>query len=186
MAASGDKPFSTPGLNRLRSFWRGLPLPSQRKALLIVFALTGFLFLVLALIFSYHVAAQSAFFSPLIGPLINYQAEFVMAVALLGVAVGAGVFYLSLGILEHKQKDLHTSTALLLKFLSEDERTVVALLIQQKGAAYQSEISRLPDMTRIKAHRVVKKLVERQLVQIRRAGRINRIELAPEVMEGLQ
>jgi uncharacterized membrane protein len=161
-------------------------MPAKRKALLIVCILSAFLFAVLGFVFSYHIAAESQFFSPALAPLISYHAEFVMAIALIGIAVGAGVFYLSLGMAEHKQKDLHASATLLLKFLSEDEREVVQFLLNQRGRAYQAEISRLPGMSRIQAHRVVKKLLARSLIAVRRAGRINQLELAPELMEGLQ
>lgn len=177
---------STPILSELRAFWSNLPLSAQRKALLIVFILTAFFFLVVAAVFSYHVAAQNQFFSPVLGPLINYHMEFVMALAFLGVAVGAGVFYLSLGLVAHKQHDLQASTALLLKFLSEDEREVVSFLLSRRGACYQSELSSLPGMTRIRSHRVVQKLLKRGLVQVGRSGRLNRVELAPELLEGLQ
>jgi uncharacterized membrane protein len=166
--------------------WGSLPVSAKRKALLIVFVLTFFLFLVLGFVFSYHIAASSQLFSPALAPLVSYQAEFVMAIALLGIAVGAFVFYLSLGMIESKQKELVSSAALLLKFLSDEEREVVQLLLSQRGRAYQSEIARLPGMSRIQAHRVVKKLLARSLVAVRRAGRVNVLELAPELLDGLQ
>ncbi len=175
-----------PARRPLLQFWDSLALPAKRKALLIVFVLTAFLFLVLGFVFSYHIAASSQLFSPVLAPLISYQAEFIMAIALLGIAVGAFVFYLSLGMVESKQKELASSTSLLLKFLSDDEREVVSLLISQNGRAYQSEVARLPGMSRIQAHRVVQKLLSRGLVTVRRAGRINQLELAPELLEGQQ
>lgn len=178
-----------PRPSQFHGFWNNSGLPVKRKALLIVFIITGFLFLLLAIGFSYHLVSQTQQFSPLLAPLlaslVAYHFEFLLALAFMGMAVGAGVFYLSLGLLEHKQKELNSSATLLLKFLSEDEREVVQLLIERHGSAYQSELSRLASMSRIKAHRVVKKLLARGLVSVARVGRINRLELAVELKDAL-
>ncbi len=147
-----------------------LPEKGKRQILLLAFILSGFLFIVLALVFSYHLSTEQRQFSPILGPLVNYHVEFMVAVAMLGIAVGAGVFYLLAGIVEKKKAETRWNASLLLRFLNDDEREVAAL----------------PGMGRVRAHRVVSKLLRRGVVSVRKAGKINILEMPQELLEGLK
>ncbi|MEM2138340.1 MAG: hypothetical protein QW568_04595 [Candidatus Anstonellaceae archaeon] len=162
-----------------------LPKKGRREILLLVFILAGFLFIVMALIFSYHLTSEQQQFSPILGPFMNYHVEFMVAVATLGVAVGAGAFYLVSGIIEKSRAETKWNAGLLLKFLGDDERSVVGLLLKKKGIAYQSEIAGLEGMSRVKAHRVISKLERRGVVSVRKAGKINILEMPHELLDGL-
>lgn len=162
-----------------------LPKRGRREILLLTFILSGFIFIVLTLVFSYHLSAEQRQFSPLIGILVSYHVEFMVAVAALGVAVGAGAFYLLTGILEKRKAEVRWNAGLLLKFLNEDERQAVKLLLKKRGIAYQSEVASLEGMSRVRAHRVISRLQKRGVIGVRKAGKINILEMPYELLEGL-
>ncbi len=158
----------------------------SKEMLLLICILSGFIFFVIALIFSYHISTEQGQFSSIIGPIVNYHVEFMVAVATLGVAVGAGAFYLLSVIVEKKKAEAKWNANLLLKFLSEDERAVVGIMLKRNGTAYQSEIAALDGMSRVRAHRVITKLEKRGIVEIRKIGKINALQLPGELLDGLK
>lgn len=173
------------GMALAESMLAGFPKNGRREILLLVFILAGFLFIVMAMIFSYHLTSEQQQFSPLLGPFVNYHVEFMVAVATLGVAVGAGAFYLVSGILEKSRAETKWNASLLLRFLGEDERAVVEMLLKKRGVAYQSEIAGLEGMSRVKAHRIVTRLQKRGVIAVRKAGKINVLEMPHELLDGL-
>ncbi len=162
-----------------------IPGKSRKEVLLLVFMLSGFVFLVLTLIFTYHLSAEHLQTSPLFGPLVSYHVEFMVTIAALGLAVGAGSFYLLSGLLEKKKAEARWNANLLLKFLSDDERAVVRLVLERKGTVYQSEISALDGMGKVQAHRIVERLRQRGVITVRRIGKINLVQMPAELMDGL-
>ncbi len=162
-----------------------LPRESRRRALLIIFLLSGFIFLVLTMIFNYHLIAEHLQTSPLFGPLVNYHVEFIVTVAALGLAVGAGSFYLLTGMLDEKKAEVRWNANLLLKFLSEDEREAVRLILERKGAIYQAEVAALDGMGKVRAHRLIERLRRRGVVNVRKMGKINLIQMPSELLDGL-
>jgi uncharacterized membrane protein len=68
-----------------------------------------------------------------------------------------------------------------MKFLGDDEREIVDLLLRKEGMTTQSEIAKLPGMSRLKAHRIVKKLEDRGIVHVEKYGKINMIRIVDEL-----
>ncbi len=69
----------------------------------------------------------------------------------------------------------------ILKLLNLNERKVVEKLIDNKGSVLQSEISRMPKMTRLRAHRAVKKLEQKEIVTLTSYGKTNKIVLSEDI-----
>lgn len=67
--------------------------------------------------------------------------------------------------------------SIILNFLSYNEKKVVNKLIEQKGSALQSEISRMESMGKVKTHRIVKDLEKKGIIIIEKYGNTNRINL---------
>ena len=87
--------------------------------------------------------------------------------------------------LEKQKKIVQTNMDIIMKFLSPDEREIVRLMGEKEGMTTQSEMAKLPGMTRLKAHRVVKKLEDRGIVHVEKYGKINVVRLVDE-LKGLQ
>lgn len=69
------------------------------------------------------------------------------------------------------------------KMLSDDENRIINELINQKGSALQSQISRLPDMGKVKAHRILKELKKKEIVNITANGKTNEISLKDDIKD---
>ncbi len=115
----------------------------------------------------------------IIGLFVRFHFEAMLGIAMAGVIIGASSFYLFSNELEEKDKSLELNTQLLLSFLNEGERECVQFLIDHHGQAYQSELSKLSGMTRLKAHRLVSRLKERKIVHVHEYGKVNLVVLNP-------
>jgi uncharacterized protein YpmB len=71
--------------------------------------------------------------------------------------------------------------AVLLKFLNYNENKVLKKLIEHNGNVLQSEISRLPNMGKVKAHRVLKDMEIKGIISIDKYGKTNHITLSEDV-----
>ncbi len=68
-----------------------------------------------------------------------------------------------------------------LKLLNVNERRIVDRLVENRGVALQSEISRMDEMGKVKAHRYLQKLSQMGLVKIERHGNTNKIVLSDDI-----
>ena len=71
--------------------------------------------------------------------------------------------------------------AVLLKFLNYNENKILKKLIEHNGDVLQSEISRLPNMGKVKAHRVLKDMEIKGIISIEKYGKTNRITISEDV-----
>lgn len=75
------------------------------------------------------------------------------------------------------------NNASILKLLNSNEKKVIERIIGNKGSAFQSEISRMEGMTKLKAHRAVKELERKGIVKLEQYGKTNKIILAKDIKE---
>jgi len=66
-------------------------------------------------------------------------------------------------------------------FLSYNEKKVINKLIEQKGTALQSEISRIESLGKVKTHRAVQDLERKGIISIERYGNTNRLNLSNDL-----
>lgn len=72
---------------------------------------------------------------------------------------------------------------IILKFLNINERRVLEKLIEENGKVFQSEISKMEDMTKLKTHRAVKSLEKKGIIKLENYGKTNRIILTKDVKD---
>lgn len=65
----------------------------------------------------------------------------------------------------------------MLKFLNYNENRVIKKLIENEGSILQSEISRMPNMGKVKAHRVLQDLETKGIIKKEFYGKTNRVIL---------
>lgn len=98
----------------------------------------------------------------------------------IGFIIGVGAFYfLYKG--ETTVKKLKPET--LLPLLNKDERKIISKLIDRKGEAIQTELSKIEGLGKVKVHRIVKKLEKRGAVEIEAHGKTNLIKLKKEIRD---
>ncbi|MBI2598486.1 MAG: hypothetical protein HYW50_04790 [Candidatus Diapherotrites archaeon] len=101
------------------------------------------------------------------------------------LVVGAATYYFMAGKVESKEQSLKKNTEIILKFLSEDEKKLVNLLVENRGKILQSEATRLPEMNKVKSHRVVQKLLDKGVLEKEQVGKTNVLKFSKEIKEGL-
>lgn len=167
-------------------------MASPKRVFVAIAIIIGFLILLSGLIMSYHFSSQGIP-APWLAPFVTYHSELMLVMGALGLGVGAAVFYLMSEKVEvmsekveAKQAESRITVDMLLSFLSSDERKAVTFIADNNGLALQSELSRLPGMSRLKAHRVVQRLSQKEIISAERHGKINKLRLSPAVFEALK
>lgn len=70
-----------------------------------------------------------------------------------------------------------------LKFLDYNENRIIKKLIEHDGVILQSEISRMPNMGKVKAHRILKDMEIKGIITIDQYGKTNKIGFSEEAKE---
>lgn len=70
---------------------------------------------------------------------------------------------------------------IVLKLLNHNERLAVQKLIEKKGTALQSDISRMNKMNKLKTHRAIRNLKMKGIVETIDIGKTNRITLVKDI-----
>lgn len=78
-------------------------------------------------------------------------------------------------------KNIQSPDATFLKLLNSHEKKIIDALIDHRGEILQSEISRMQDMGKVKAHRYLQKLANMGIVSIQRHGNTNKIILSEDI-----
>ena len=71
----------------------------------------------------------------------------------------------------------------ILRFLNASERKILEKLIENKGTALQSEISRAPGMNKLKTHRAIKDLERKGILKTESHGKTNLIILDDDIRD---
>jgi hypothetical protein len=105
-------------------------------------------------------------------------------ILLAGVFVACLLYYLFSLKIDSQKGAIHKNMEILLSILDEDEKKVIRKLISNSGRIMQSELSL--EFGKLRAHRVIKKLEEKKMIDIKRDGKTNRIKLKEELRRELR
>lgn len=158
-----------------------------KRAILAVFLVSLFLFMAFA-ISSYYNSLRLVEVMRVSSPIFDHAFtiyDLVPLIATASLIFGAGIYYLMAGRVEKKELTAKKTAEVVLKFLGEDERAVVKELACAGGSMPQSNLSQIRGLSKVKAHRIAKRLASRGIVVVERHGKTNSITLAQEIKEGL-
>ena len=103
----------------------------------------------------------------------------------LGIAVGASTFYFMSQKVEHTHGSAKKTGEVVLRFLSREERLIITRLLEEKGKVTQAELTRMQGMNKVKVHRSLAKLAEKDIVILEQYGKTNTVRLQSEIYEAL-
>lgn len=110
--------------------------------------------------------------------------NFIWLFIILAVIFVACLFYYLFSLkIERKERIISKNMEILNSILDKDEKKVIDLILKNKGEVEQSNVSKKYD--KIKAHRILKKLQEKNIINIKKQGKTNKISLNKEIREGL-
>lgn len=118
-------------------------------------------------------------------PLESFLFDLLPLIVAASIVVGAGVYYFMSQKMEIKDENLKKNTGVILNLLNQDEKKVIEKILAGKGQVLQAEITRLPDMSKVKSHRIVKRLFQRGVIRIEKYGKTNIVKLNDEIKDGL-
>ena len=153
----------------------------RRQITLGIVTVSIFIFLVTVLVFVFALYSQGQPVPMFLSPFIDYHMHFMVLMGLFGVGSGLVVYSILNATIERQEKVVRTNMGIINKFLSQDEREILGLLVSKEGMTTQSEIAKLPGMSRLKAHRIVKKLEGRGIIHVEKYGKINMVRLVDEL-----
>ena len=160
-------------------------MPFNQRLMLSIAIIAGFILLVFAMLGSFMWVTSGEAAPGFIEFLFRFHFEMMIAVSFLGIVVGASAYFLMSERVQTAARESVGNAELLLSFLSSDEREVVQLLLASEGHTTQAEVSRLENMTRLRAHRVVLRLVDKKIVRVEKLGKTNQLWLAKSIYEAL-
>lgn len=103
-----------------------------------------------------------------------------------GLLVGTIVYYMMSDKVIQQEKSLQKNTKIILKFLSPQERKVIDILLENQGKIQQYEISHLPNLNKVKTHRILNNLEQKGILHKEKLGKINKIVLNKELFDVLK
>lgn len=111
----------------------------------------------------------------------NFIAIFVTLSIIFIVCIFYYLFSLKL---ETKERIIKGNLEVLYSILDSQERAVIKKIVKNKGKISQQDLSNV--YGKLKAHRLVKKLEEKNVVVVKRNGKTNKIELKEELLMELE
>lgn len=89
----------------------------------------------------------------------------------------------------HAPKNHSVGRELVARLLEPKEMAIVERLIEQPKGMAQSDIVKMPGMTKLKAHRVVERLKQKGIITVQKDGKTNQIKLdsrTRSILSGLE
>lgn len=107
-------------------------------------------------------------------------------IGFIGLFVGTLVYFIMSEKIVIQEKTLQKNTKIILKFLTPEERKVIDTLLENKGKVQQYELSHLPDLNKVKTHRILVNLEQKGIIEKEKLGKINKIILNRELYDLLK
>lgn len=156
-------------------------MDSRKKIVLSLVVISIFIFLITVLVFVYTLSSQGQAIPLFLQPFMEFHVEFMVLMGFFGLGSGLIVYNILNSAIEGRRKIVKANIGIIMKFLGKDDREMISLLLSKDGMTTQSEISHLPGMSRLRAHRAVKKLEDRGIVHVEKHGKINMVRLVDEL-----
>ncbi len=99
------------------------------------------------------------------------------------IFVACLLYYLFSLRINAKEDIINKNIDIIYRILDTDEKKVLDTIIKNKGKISQSEISKT--FGKIKSHRILKKLIDKRIVDVEKKGKNNTITLKKELKEEL-
>ena len=107
-------------------------------------------------------------------------------IAFVGLLVGTIAYYIMSDKVIQQGESLKNNTKIILNFLTGQERKVIETLLENEGKVQQYELSHLPNLNKLKTHRILVNLEQKGIIHKEKLGKINKIVLDKELYEVLK
>ncbi|MBW6461896.1 MAG: hypothetical protein K0B07_02525 [DPANN group archaeon] len=104
----------------------------------------------------------------------------------IGLLIGTLVYYIMSDKVVRQEHTLKINSKIILNFLTGPEKNVIETLLENNGKVPQYELSHLPNLNKLKTHRILLNLEQKKIIHKVRLGKINKIVLNKELYEVLK
>jgi len=115
--------------------------------------------------------------SPLIFYLVKYYLYIMVALIFVSAMLGYLFSMFTYRKLAETKNESRRLLDMLLLFLGTEEKEIIQHLMAKDGVSNQAQISKLPSMNRVKAHRSLQKMQEKNIVEVIPHGKMRMIHL---------
>ena len=117
---------------------------------------------------------------------VEHHVIIMAGMAIIAVAFGYLLSAITLGEIEKQKKGTKKALEIVMLFLNKEEKQILDFLMKNYGQTTQAEISRLPDMDRVKAHRSLKRMQDKRLVVLAYHGKIKKVAVKDDILQLLK
>ena len=114
---------------------------------------------------------------PIIYFFVKYHVFFMLAIAITGLIFGSLTHLFLHKKIDKDKEESKKIISLLLDMLNTEDKKIIKHLIKNKGVSTQYELSKIENMTKLKVHRSLEKLEQKNIVKKEKLGKINKIYL---------
>lgn len=107
-------------------------------------------------------------------------------VALIGMLMGVLIYYIMSDKVIQRERSLKKNTRIILNFLSGEERKVIETMMEHNGQVHQHDLSHLPNLNKLKTHRILVNLEQKGVIKKEKIGKINKIILNKDLYDVLK
>lgn len=107
-------------------------------------------------------------------------------IGFIGLLIGTVVYYIMSDKVIHQEQSLKQNSKIILNFLTGQERKVIETLLENDGRVQQYELSHLPNLNKLKTHRILVNLEQKGIIHKEKLGKINKIVLNKELFDVLK
>lgn len=160
---------------------------NQLLIMSIILCTAIFFFILTMLGISYMSISHGQPASGMVALFITYHIHLMILLGALGISLGILSFY-SFTLQERSVKRSHqNSKSILFRFIDRNERVIIEYLIRNKDKKVtQAHISQLENMGKVKAHRTILKLEEKNILSTTPLGKTKILQLHSDIADSLQ
>jgi uncharacterized membrane protein len=147
------------------------------------FVVLGILLITVAALAFVSYRAETSYDNAFFTYAIQHHVEIMAGLVIISLVFGfvsSQMFYTEI---QRKKRESKSMLAVVLLFLSREEREIVNFLVESNGVTTQAEIARLPHMNRVKAHRSLQKMQEKQIIELVPHGKIRKVHLKENILQ---
>ena len=107
-------------------------------------------------------------------------------IAFFSLLIGTIVYYIMSDKVIQQEKYLEKNTKIILNFLTGQEKKVIETLLENEGRVQQYDLSHLPNLNKLRTHRILINLEQKGVIHKEKLGKINKIVLNKELYDVLK
>lgn len=153
------------------------------KQWLYILMLFLFIIVLLLTLYSYNYIGESGSIPFYLIFFVEYHTLFMFLLTVFGVIFGSATQIMTSKRIESNKEKLDLLIDYFKNTLNSDEREIIDYLIKNKGTCTQYELTKLPNLNKLKVSRLLVDMEHKRLITKEKIGKINKVFLDKKLLE---